>query len=154
MILVYLGDVDEPGHIPLLAVGPGLLEAHSNAVLGGEHQDGRVRGPQRLHNGAGEVEAARSIQNVDLGVVVLHGDDGSGNRNITADLLGIVVTDGIAVGVLAHAVDGAGHIQKAFCQSGFAAAAMAQQADITNGVYSVHSQKSSFRESACPPEVK
>ena len=77
-----------------------------------------------------------------------------GQRDLTLDLFGIVITNGIAVRDSAHTVDGAGHIQKALCQSGFAAAAMAQQADITNGVYSVHSQKSSFRESACPPEVK
>ena len=138
MVLVYLGDVDEPGHIPLLAVGPGLLKAHGDAVLGGQHQNGRVRGPERLHNGTGEIEAARGIQNVDLGVVVLDGDDGGRNRNITADLLGVIVADGISVGVLAHPVDGTGHIQQALCQGGLSASAVAQQADITNGVNSIH----------------
>ena len=70
--------------------------------------------------------------------MILYGDDGGGNGNITADLLGVVVTDGVAVGVLAHPVDGTGHIQQALCQGGLTASAVAQQADITNGVNSIH----------------
>ena len=154
MVLVYLGDVDKPGHIPLLAVVPCLFKAHGNAVLGGKHKDGGIGCPEGFHDRAGEIKAAGGIQNVDLGIVVLYGNNRGGNRNITADLLRVVVTDGVAVGVLAHPVDGAGHIQKALCQSGLAAAAVAQKADIANGVYSVHSQNNSFRESTCPPEVK
>ena len=154
MVLVYLGDVDKPGHIPLLAVVPGLFKADGNAVLGGKHQDGGISCPEGFHDCTGEVKAAWGIQNVDFGIVVLYGNDRSGNGNITADLLGVVVTDGVSVGVLAHPVDGTGHIQKAFCQSGLAAAAVAQKADITNGVYSIHSQCYSFRESTGSPEVK
>ena len=65
---------------------------------------------------------------------------------MTADLLGIVVANGVAVGVLADTVDGTGHVKQALGQGGFAAAAVAQQADIADGVNSVHSEKNSFRE--------
>ena len=42
VILVGLGNIDKPGHVPLFAVLPGLLQTHGNAVLGGADDDGRV----------------------------------------------------------------------------------------------------------------
>ena len=146
IVLVYLGDVDEAGHIPVFAVFPGLLKAHGDAVLGRAHQDRGVGGAERLHDGAGEVERAGSIQQVDLHVVVFQRNDGGGDRNMTADLLGVVIADGVSVGVLADAIDGAGHVKQALSQRGLAAAAVTQQTDIADGINSVHCGQYSFRE--------
>ena len=111
VILVHLGDVDEAGHIPLFAVLPGLFKADSDAVLGRAHQNGGIGSTQGLHNRAGEVKGAGGVQEVDLHIVIFQGDHGGGDGNIAADLLGIVVGNGVAVGVLAHAVDGTGHVK-------------------------------------------
>ena len=146
VVLVHLGDVDEPGHIPLFAVFPGLLEAYGDAVLGRAYQNRRIGCTQGLHHGAGEIEAARGIQQVNLGVLIFQRHHGGGDGNMTADLLGIVVANGVAVGVLADTVDGTGHVKQALGQGRFAAAAVAQQTDVADGVNSVHSEKNSFRE--------
>ena len=65
---------------------------------------------------------------------------------MTADLLGVVIADGISVGVLADAVDCAGHVKQALSQRGLAAAAVTQQTDIADGINSVHCGQYSFRE--------
>ena len=70
-------------------------------------------------------------EQVDLVVVVLQRNYGGGNGNITAGLFGVEVSDGIAVCVLAHTDDGAGHIKQALSQGGLTAAAVAQQTDVT-----------------------
>ena len=146
VVLVHLGDVDEPGHVPLFAVLPGLLKAHGDAVLGRAHQNGGVGSPQGLYHSAGEVEGAGGVQQVDLHILVFQGDHGGGDGNITADLLGVVVADGVAVGVLAHAVDGAGHVKQTLSQGGLAAAAVPEQTDVADGIDGVHSCSYSFRE--------
>ena len=69
-----------------------------------------------------------------------------GDGNVAADLLGIIIANGVAVGILAHTVNGTGHVEQALCQSGLAASAVTQQADVANGVDSVHSRKNSFRD--------
>ena len=146
IVLVYLGDVDETGHVPVFAVFPCLLKANGDAVLGRANQNGGVGGAERLHDGTGEVERAGGIQQVDLHVVIFQRNDGGGDRNMTADLLGVVIADGVSVGVLADAVDCAGHVKQALSQRGLAAAAVTQQTDIADGINSVHCGQYSFRE--------
>ena len=137
VVLVGLGDIDEAGHIPLLAVLPGLLQAHGDAVLGGADDDGGVGGPEGLHGLAGEVEPARGVQHIDLTALELQGGHGQGDGNLALDLLRVVVAHGVAVGGPAHAVDGAGHIQQALRQGGLAAAAVAQQTDVADILYRI-----------------
>ena len=137
ILLVGLGDVDKAGHVPLLAVLPRLLQAHGDTVLGGADDDGRVGHGQSLHHLAGKVKAARGVQHVDLTALVFQGGHGGGDGNLTLGLLGVVVTDGVAVHGLAHAVDGAGHIEQALCQSGLSASAVTQQADVANVLYRI-----------------
>ena len=135
MILVDLGDIDKAGHIPLLAVFPRLLQAHGHAVLGGADDDGGVGGPEGLHHFAGKVECARSIQHVDAAALIVDRRHSGGQRDLTLDLFGIIITNGIAVRDSAHTVDGAGHKQQALCQRSLTAAAVTQQADVTDVLY-------------------
>ena len=69
---------------------------------------------------------------------------------MTTDLFGIVITNGVAVGILANTVNGTGHVKQALSQGGLTAAAVAQKADIANGVCCVHNVCCSFREAEPP----
>ena len=135
VVLIGLGDVDKTGHIPLFAVFPGLLQTHGDTVLRGADDHGGVGGPQGLHDLAGEIKSARGIQHVDAAALIVQRRHGGGQRDLPLGLLGIIVTDGIAVCRTAHPVDGAGHIKQALRQSGLAAAAVAQQADVADVLY-------------------
>ena len=91
------------------------LTSRTGSVFGNQiakaEQDGRIGSAQRFHSGTGEVESTGSVQEVNLAVMVLQGHHSSGNGDIAADLLGIKVTNGVAVGILAHTVDGTGHVK-------------------------------------------
>ncbi len=146
VVLVHLGDVDESGHIPLLAVFPGLLKAYGDAVLGGAHQNSGISGPEGLHNSAGEVKSAGGVQHVNLHIFVFQRHHGGGDGDVTLDLLGIVIANGVAVGILADPVNGTGHVKQTFGKGGLTAAAMTQQTDIADGINGIHSSFDSFRE--------
>ena len=135
VVLVGFGDVDKAGHIPLFAVFPCLFQAHGDPVLGGADDHGGVGGPQGLHHLAGKVERARRIQHIDAAALVLQGRHSGGDGDLTLRLLRIIIADGISIGAAAHPVNGAGHIQKTLCQSGLAAATVAQQTDVTDVLY-------------------
>jgi hypothetical protein len=70
--------------------------------------------------------------------VILQRHHGSGDGDITANFFGIVVSDGVAVSVLAHTINGSGHVKQALSQSGLAAATVTEQTNITDSVNSVH----------------
>ena len=137
VVLIRLGDIDKPGHVPLLAVSPRLLQAYGNTVLGGADNDGGVRGPEGLHHLTGKVESARRIQHVDLAALVFQGGHRSGDGDLAAGFLGIVIADRISVRGSAHALDGAGHVEQALCQGGLSASAVSQQADVTDVLYRI-----------------
>ena len=137
VVLIGLGDVDEAGHIPLLAELPGLLQAHGDAVLGGADDDGRVGGPEGLHHLAGEVKAARGVQHVDLAALEFNRRHGQRDGNLAFDLLGVIIAYGVAVNSLAHAVNGFGHVEQALGQSGLAAAAMSDQGHVADVLYRI-----------------
>ena len=130
--------VDEH-HAGLLAQHlPGALHAHGQAVLGVAHDDGALGGADGAHGLAGEIEVAGSVHDVDLLALVHNGSEGQRDRNLALDLLGIVVTGGIAVGGLAQTVDTLGHKQHLLNQRGLSGASVTQQGDIAN-VVSSHS---------------
>ena len=150
VILIHLGDVNKPGHIPLFTVFPGFFEANGDAVLGRAHQNGGVRSPQSLHHRAGEVKGAGSIQQVDAHVVIIQGNHRGGDGNVTADFLGIIVRNGVAVGIFAHTVNGTGHVKQALSQGGLAAAAVTEQTDVADGINGVHVVLTPFGKASLP----
>jgi hypothetical protein len=93
------------------AIFPCLLKTNGDTVLGRADDDGSIRSTERFHHGTGEVETAGGIQQVDLAIIVLQRHHSSGQGDMTANLFGIKITDGIAVGILADAVNGAGHVK-------------------------------------------
>ena len=146
VFLVNLGDVDEAGHIAFFAVLPCLLKADGDAVLGGNHQNGSIGSAQCFHHGAGEIETAGGVQQIDLDILVFQRNHSRGDGNMAANLFGIIVTNGVAVGVLTDTVDGTGHVEQTLGQGGLTTAGVTQQADVANSVCCVHSSVCSFRE--------
>ena len=137
VVLVGFRDIDEAGHVPLLAVFPRLLQAHGHAVLGGADDNRGVGGPEGGHGLPGEVERAGGVHQVDAAALIVQGSQGEGEGNLALGLLGIVVADGVAVGGPAHSIDDARHVKQAFGQGGLAAAAVPQQTDVADVLYRI-----------------
>ena len=132
VFLVLLGYVDDAGLVLALEIFPAALRAHAESVLGGAHQYAHLGGPDTGLHLSGKIEVARGVHHIDLHAVVHNGRHGEGNGDLTLDLLGIVITNGVAVRRLAQAVGNAGEIQHTLHQRGFSAAAVTQQADVAN----------------------
>ena len=132
VILVGLGDIEQTGELTLFAVFPSLFRPNAHPGLGGADDDRGVGGLKSLHHLAGEVKAARGVQNVDLTAVILHRGDGGGDGGLTADLLGVKVAQGVAVGSVAQTDGAAGDVKHALYEGGLAVARVAQQADVAN----------------------
>ena len=137
VLLVGLGDIDEPGHVALLAVFPDLFKANGNAVLGGADNDGGVGGPQGLHDLTGEVERTGGVQDVDLTALVFQGGYRGRNGDLAANFFGVIIADGVAIGAGTHALDCTGHKQQALSQGSLPAAAVAHQTDVSDVLHRI-----------------
>ena len=128
--------VDEH-HAGLLAQHlPSTLHTDGQAVLGVTHDDGALGGADSAHGLTGEIEVAGGVHHVDLLTLIHDGSKGQRDRDLALDLLGVVVTGGVAVSGLAQTVNTLGHVQHLLHQRGLAGAAVAQQGNIANVVCS------------------
>ena len=146
VLLIDLGDVDQTGESILFAIFPRLLRADADAGLGRADDDGGIGSLNGLRSLAGKVETAGHVEHVDLAAVIFHGSHCQRNGDLAADLFGIVVANGVAVGNLTQTVRAAGQKQHSFSEGGLAAAAVAKQHDIAN-VFCTHNGLVSFRKS-------
>ena len=146
VLLIDLGDVDQTGESILFAIFPRLLRADADAGLGRADDDGGIGSLTGLRSLAGKVETAGHVEHVDLAAVIFHGSHCQRNGDLAADLFGIVVANGVAVGNLTQTVRAAGQKQHSFSEGGLAAAAVAKQHDIAN-VFCTHNGLVSFRKS-------
>ena len=137
VLLVGLGDVKNAGELILLAIFPRLFRADAHTGLGRADDDGGIGGLNSLRNLTGEIKAAGNVEHVDLAAIIFHRSHGQRNARLAADLLGIVVTNGVAVSNSAEAVGAAGQEEHTLGEGGFAAAAMAKQHDIAD-VFCTH----------------
>ena len=134
VVFVGLGNVEHGGHVGVLQILPAALGADRDAVLRAAEDDARLNCAQRAHDLAGKVKEAGAVEHVDLAAAVVHRGDAGGNGDLALDFFRVIVTDGVAVGNLALTVDGAGHVQHAFSERGFAAAAVPEQAYVADGL--------------------
>ena len=87
---------------------------------------------------AGKIKEAGGVKNVDLSTIPKHRSHCGRNGVTSLNLFGIIVTNGISVCIFADAVNSTGHIKQALSQGGLTAAAVAQKADITDRINSIH----------------
>ena len=132
VILIGLGDVEHAGHVGVLEVFPAALGADGDAVFRGAEDHAGLNGAQGAHHVARKIEKARAVEHVDLAAAEVDRRDAGRDRDLALDLFGIVIADGVAVGGLALTVDRTRHVQHALGERGLAAAAMAEQAHVTD----------------------
>ncbi len=140
VLLAALGDGEHDRQVGVLQIVPAALGADGHAlggVLGGDSDHAGLDRAQRAQHVAHKVKVTGAVQNVDLLAGKLHGHNGGGDGDLAGDLFRVVVADGVAVGDLAEAVDGAGHVQHALDQAGLAAVAVTEDGDVAN-VFSFH----------------
>ena len=137
LLLVDLGDIEEGGQLALLDFLPRLFGADGAAVLGRDDDDAGVGGAQRTHDLALKIEITRGVDQVDDVALELDGRQRKLDGDLTLDLLGVKVADGVAVGCIAQTVGAAGHVKHALHQRCLAVAAVAEQADVSDFVQSV-----------------
>ena len=137
VLLVALGDAEHNGQVRGLEIFPGALHADSDPVLGGADDNARLNGAKGAEHVSHKVKKAGAVQNVYLAAVEAHRGYGGGDADLTLDLLGVIIADGVSVADLSLAVKGAGGKQHALRKAGLAAVAMAHQADVAN-VFGFH----------------
>ncbi len=134
VVAVHLADDDEARQFERLTVVPGELGAdlHPGDRIDQHHRPvGHAQGRDHL---ADEVGVAGRVEQIDLVVFVLERKQGSGQRQLAADLLVLEVGDRVAFFDLTHPVDGAGMEQERLAQRGLSAAAVRDQGDVADGV--------------------
>ena len=132
MLFVELGDIERCRLSGGLEQFPAALRADGKAVLRGAENDARLDRAQRGGDFTGKVLEARAVDHVDLLAAEGNGSESRGNRYLALDFFRVVVADGVAVGDLALAVDGAGQVEHVLGKGGLAAAAVTEQADIAD----------------------
>ncbi|GIW10783.1 MAG: hypothetical protein KatS3mg061_1840 [Dehalococcoidia bacterium] len=92
---VQLVDEEEAGQVRRLGHLPVQLSANLDPRDRVDDEDGGIRHPQRFAHFAHEVGVAGCIEEVDLVITPLAGQQGEGDRNPPALFVGVVVGDGV-----------------------------------------------------------
>ena len=135
VLLAALGDREHHGQVGGLQIVPAALGADGDGlgrVLGRDGDHAGLDRAQGVEHLADKVKVAGAVEHVDLVAVELHGRNGGGDGDLTGNLFGIIVADGVAVSYLAQTVDGAGDVEHALGQAGLAGVAVAQEGDVTD----------------------
>lgn len=132
MLLIALGDAESGGDVCGLEVLPGALCADGDTVLCRAEDDACFNCADSCECFTDEVEVAGAVKNVDLAAAELDRRDRCGYGYLALDLFCVIVADGVAVADLTLTVDSAGGEEHALSQTGFAAVAVPQQADVAN----------------------
>ena len=144
MFLIQLGNIEHGGKTCPSQGVPALFRAHSDAALGGEADETGVRHPERLGHLAREGKVTGVIQNVQLALIIFYRQHSGGDGVSALDFFRVEVTGGVSVRALAQTVNGLGQKQHALGQGGLSVATVAQQANITNVLSSVHKKITPF----------
>ena len=132
VVAVHLADEDGAGLAELCGRLIGLFCADGNAGFAGDDDQGAVRRAEGLGLAKRKVEETGRVEEVDFHVVVLDRDDRKVQRGLSLDLFRVKVGDGGAVRHLAQAVGRAGAVEERLHQTGFAAAAVADDGHISD----------------------
>ena len=120
---------------------PRLFRANARSGLArNDNQTGFTHAQCALYF-AFKIKEARRIQHIDLAAAVFYRRHCGGNRELSADLLRVIVTNGISVRDLSHAVCRLGHIQHAFDQGSLAFSAVSHYTNVADFIYRIYVQR-------------
>ena len=97
VVLVHLAHEEEPRQVPGVAHLPDLLGPHLDAAHAAQHHDRGIRGVQRSHRFAEEVEVAGGVEQVELGVHPLGVGQAEADRVLAGNFVGSVIGEGRAI---------------------------------------------------------
>ena len=132
MLLVELGDVEHCGYICSLQILPAALSTDGDSVLCRAEDNAGISDANSGEDIADKVEVTRAVKYIDLATAEVDGCNGGGNGDLTLDFFCVIVTDGVAVGYLALAINSTGGKQHAFGKAGLAAVAVTHKANVAD----------------------
>ena len=129
-LLVHLGDEDNPREVQVIADLPGLLGPDLDAAHRAHHDHRRVGRVQRGRGLAQEIEVARGVDQVELGIHPLGERDAEADGVFAFDFVGSVVGERGAVGDHAVPAARAGDEGECIYERGFSGGAVADEGHI------------------------
>ena len=97
MIHIHLRYKEHSRQLVFLTQFPCLFGAHFHAGLPGYNDDCRIRSCHSFLSLTHKIKIARRIENVDLIILPLNGNNRCGDGKLSLDLFFIIITDGIAI---------------------------------------------------------
>ena len=149
-LAVELVDQDRAGESCLHRELPRGFGLDLHAFDGGDDDQDGVDSADRTAEIADEISIAGRVEHVDLDVSPLHRREREGDADALADLLLVVVRDGVAVLDPSHTRERAGGEQHRFDQRGLAGASVADEEDVADvgRVVGVHRSPNRWRSEA------
>jgi hypothetical protein len=124
---VHLVDEERSRELVLHSQLPHHLVLDFHPVHGRDHEQDRVHRPERRADVADEVGVSRGVEDVELGVAPLDGGERQGDADLTLDLLGLEVADGVPVLDGSHPSGGSSQEDQCLCEGCLATAAVADE---------------------------
>ena len=139
VLLVHLVDEDGAGQTVTLGVFPGGIETDigTAAVLGGDHEQGRLDHFQCRRDFTQEIRVAGGINEVDVDPIPFTGGKRGMDACLAPDFFRIKVADSRPVFDTPLALDGAGDVEERFGEGGLPCAAVSDKCNIAYGVCGV-----------------
>ena len=137
LVIIHIGDEDDPRQTVQLAELPGLDGAGLDAGLAVDHDDRRIRSADRFLNLADKIEVSGGIKDVQLDravvlVGILDRDQGRADGESALLLLLVIVADRVACGDAAHLGDCAADKSHRFRDRRLSGTAVAQKNNIAD----------------------
>ena len=124
IIVVHLCYIEHTRQISLFAEFPCFLCSDLNAVLTGNEDDCCIRNADCLLYFTDKIKVTGCIENIYFYFIPFNRNDRAADRELSFDLFLIIVTDGISVSYITHAVRNATEVCHSFCKGCFARTAV------------------------------
>ena len=133
VLVVHLIDEEHGGDALFLSRAESLLRADSHAAFARYHHHGAARRADAFPHAPRKVEETGVVQQVYLGILPFHRQQGGGHRRLPLDFLRIKIANGIPIGDTPQTLRLAGQIKSRFGQRGLSRTGMADQGNISDG---------------------
>ena len=106
MVIIHVGNKDQPGQVVLFTHLPCLLCSRFNACLTVYYDNGCISNADRLLYFSYKIKKSRRIQKVNLNwpvlALIFQRNQSSGDRKLSLDFFLVIIADGVSVRHLAH----------------------------------------------------